>query len=242
MRLDRPLIGLSTRGRDEEGRYALSARYVAFVRRAGGHAILLPPEETEIGMLLQRIDGFILSGGGDIDPSLYGGSPHKQIYGVDMGRDQSEILAAKYAVESRFPLLGICRGIQVMNVALGGTLMEHLPDRVGEAVLHRLPEKKESDHSVKLIPGSLVAKIFGREALDVPSCHHQAIDRLASPLKGVAHSPDGIIEAVEMPAHPFFVGVQWHPELSESSLQQKLFDAFIEAASSSRLHKNAWNG
>ncbi len=230
-----PLIGLSTRPQDAEGRYALSARYVEFVRRAGGHPVLLPPGEPHFETLLKRLDGVILSGGGDIDPSLYGGFSHKEIYGVDIGRDQSEIFGVKYAIESRLPLLGICRGIQVINVALGGTLMEHLPDHVGESVLHRFPEKKESIHLVRIAPGSFVQKIFGQEELDVPSCHHQAIHTLASPLKGVAYAPDRIIEAVEIPEHPFFIGVQWHPELSDDPLQQKLFDAFIKAASATRL-------
>jgi putative glutamine amidotransferase len=176
------------------------------------------------------LDGFILSGGGDIDPSLYGGLSHPEIYGVDLERDQSEIALVKQAADSGLPLFGICRGIQVMNVALGGTLMAHLPDRVGAAVLHRHPEKKEVCHAVRLATDSFLIQKIGTEQLEIVSYHHQAIDRLAASLKGVGHAPDGIVEAVEMPNHPFFIGVQWHPELSESPLQQKLFDAFVSAA------------
>jgi putative glutamine amidotransferase len=180
--------------------------------------------------LLDRIDGLILSGGGDIASHLYGGCPHRELYGVDIGRDNIEMLAVKYAMESHLPLLGICRGIQVMNVALGGTLIEHIPDVAGEATPHRSPEGKESLHSVTLMPNSLTARIFGIAQMNVASYHHQAIRKLSLSLKEAAHAPDKIIEAVEMPEHPFCIGVQWHPELSEEPLQQKLFDAFIQAA------------
>jgi putative glutamine amidotransferase len=225
----RPLIGISTRAIDKDGRYALAARYVTCVNRAGGHAILLPPESADIATLLQRMDGLVLSGGGDISSDLYGGLPHPQLYGVNINRDKIEILAVKYAMEYKMPLLGICRGIQIMNVALGGTLIEHIPDVVGEAVRHRLPDDKECLHSVRLTANSLTARIFGQAEMDVPSFHHQGIRKTAPLLREGAHSPDGIIEAVEMPEHPFFVGVQWHPEQSSDPLQQKLFNAFIEA-------------
>ncbi len=232
----KPLIGITTRAIDQEGRYALAARYVTCVNRAGGDAVMVTPEGAESATLLQRLDGLILSGGGDISPDLYGGASHNELYGIDRERDKAEILAVKYAMEYRLPLLGICRGIQIMNVALGGTLIEHIPDAVGEAVqppqevLHRLPNDKACFHSVKLIANCLTAQIFGQVVIEVPSFHHQAIRGVASSLKAVAHSQDGIIEAVEMPEHPFFIGVQWHPELSEDPLQKKLFDAFIKAS------------
>jgi len=225
----RPLIGITTRAIDQSGRYAVSARYVTCVNRAGGNAVLLPPEAADIVTLLDRIDGLILSGGGDISSDLYGGFPHPDLYGVNIDRDRTEMLAVKYAIEYKLPLLGICRGIQIMNVALGGTLIEHIPEMVGETVRHRLPDDKENLHSVKLLPNSLTARIFGMVEMDVPSFHHQAVRKVASSLKEVAHAQDEVIEAVEMPAHPFFIGVQWHPELSEDPLQEKLFNAFIEA-------------
>jgi len=230
MRREHPLIGITTRPEDEKERYALSAHYVTSIRRAGGYPVLLPPGETNIGGLLQQLDGLILSGGGDIDPDLYGGRPHETIYAVNRKRDQSEIDAVQYAIESRLPTLGICRGIQVMNVALHGTLMEHLPDIVGNEISHRASEEEVCKHSVCLSEGSFVAKIFGQYELTVPSYHHQAIKQLALPLKAVAMSRDGIIEAVEMTEHPFFIGVQWHPELSDDLLQQRLFQSFVEAA------------
>ncbi len=230
----RPLIGISTRAIDKDGRYAVAARYVTAVIRAGGDAVLLSPESVESETLLARIDGIILSGGGDIVPDLYGGLPHEKLYGIDINRDQAEILAVQYAIEYRLPVLGICRGIQIMNVALGGTLIEHIPDVVGEAVAHRLPDDKESLHSVALLPNALTARIFGIEKMDILSFHHQAIRKTASSLRETAHSSDGIIEGIELPEHPFFIGVQWHPELSDDPLQQKLFDAFITASTRSR--------
>lgn len=226
----KPLIGITTRAIDQEGRYALAARYVTCVNRAGGDAVMVTPEGAESATLLQRLDGLILSGGGDVSSDLYGGLPHCDLYGIDRERDRAEILAVKYAMEYRLPLLGICRGIQIMNVALGGTLIEHIPDAVGEKVLHRLPNDKECVHSVLLMDDCLTAQIFGHVVIDVPSFHHQAIRGAAPSLKVVAYSKDGIIEAVEMPGHPFFIGVQWHPELSEDPIQKKLFDAFIKAS------------
>jgi len=231
MRLQHPLIGISTRPEDENGRYALSAHYVASVRRAGGYPILLPPEETEIERLLQRMDGFILSGGGDMDPTLYGGLTDETLYDVNIKRDQTEMRAVQHAVLSRLPLLGICRGAQVMNVALKGTLIEDIPNIFGDAVKHRLPGRAVCDHTVTLLEDSMIAEIFGQNVLNVPSCHHQAIKQLASPLRKVAYSPDGIIEAVEMPGHPYLIGVQWHPELSADPLHQRLFNRLIDAAS-----------
>jgi putative glutamine amidotransferase len=226
----KPLIGITTRAIDKEGRYALAARYVACVNRAGGDAVMVTPEGAESATLLQRLDGLILSGGGDISSDLYGGASHGELYGIDRERDRAEIVAVKYAMQYRLSLLGICRGIQIMNVALGGTLIEHIPDAVGEKVLHRLPNDKECVHSVLLMDDCLTAQIFGHVVIDVLSFHHQAIREVAPSLKAVAHSQDGIIEAVEMPEHPFFIGVQWHPELSEDPLQKKLFDAFIKAS------------
>lgn len=226
----RPLIGITTRAIDTNRRYAVSADYVTSVTCAGGDAVLLSPEGLESTTLLQRLEGLILSGGGDISPDLYGGKNHQEIYGINSVRDRTEISAVKYAIEHQLPVLGICRGIQIMNVALGGTLIEHIPDLADKTVVHRLPEECECLHSVRLIPDSLTGRIFGQAEINVHSFHHQAVRDLAAPLKAAAHSSDGIIEAIELPNHPFFIGVQWHPELSSDPILQKLFVAFIEAA------------
>src|SRR5262249_760423 len=149
-----PLIGITTYGRDEQNRFLLPAEYVDAVRRSGGIPVLLPPGEANLHELLARLDGFILAGGGDLDPALYGGRHHETIYMVDSERDQSEIALAQEIVALRVPTLAICRGAQVLNVALGGSLIEHLPDVVGETIAHRLPPRQPSQHPVRIKPAS----------------------------------------------------------------------------------------
>lgn len=231
-----PLIGLTTYGRDENNRFALPAHYIDAVRRAGGIPVLLPPGETYDAQLLDRLDGLILSGGGDVNPSLYHGLHHETIYMVDPERDQSEIALVKQFIATDLPCLGICRGAQVVNVALGGSLIEHLPDVVGERVAHRVPPRNRTNHPVRLEPGSRLAAIVGQTEVTTASWHHQAIRQVAPGLKVVAHAPDGTIEAVEMPAHPWLIAVQWHPELTaaDDPSQQRIFEALVAAAKNRR--------
>ena len=227
-----PLIGLTTYGRDDNNRFSLPAPYVDAVRRAGGVPLLLPPGESHQDELFDMLDGLILTGGGDLDPALYGGAAHPTIYMVDPERDRSEIALVKQSLASGLPTFGICRGSQVINVALGGTLVAHLPDRVGEAVPHRLPPREPTAHPVKVESESRLAEMLSRTEFDAPSWHHQAVLRLASGLRAVAAAPDGTIEAVEMPGHPWLIGVQWHPELAadKEPLHQKLFNELVGAA------------
>lgn len=227
-----PVIGITTYPRDEHGRFHLPADYVEAVRRAGGIPWLIAPGEERWREVLERIDALLLTGGGDIGPALYGGRPHATIYGTDRGRDETEIALARLAVETHKPTLGICRGCQVVNVALGGTLIEHLPDEVGERVPHRGDEPRTSTfHRVDVEAGSRLAEIVGPRP-EPASSHHQAIRRVAPGLAVVARAGDGTIEAVEMRGHPFFVAVQWHPEetAAQDGNQQRLFDALVEAA------------
>ncbi|MCE9600043.1 MAG: gamma-glutamyl-gamma-aminobutyrate hydrolase family protein [Spirochaetia bacterium] len=226
-----PLIGITTRPVDAEDRYALSAEYVQAVRRAGGIAVLIPPGDSSPQDVYARLDGLILSGGGDIDPALYGGAAHAEIYGVSADRDIQEIELARIAAAGSKPCMPICRGIQVLNVALGGTLMEHLPDEVGQGVVHRDPDKKVGmSHPVTISPNSLLRTIVG-ESCSVMSWHHQALRNLGDRLVVTARAEDGIIEAVELRDHPWFLALQWHPEMSAATdpVQQKLFDAFVAA-------------
>jgi putative glutamine amidotransferase len=226
-----PLIGITTYGRDESNRFASPAPYAEGVRRAGGVPVLVPPGEPRLEELLARLDAIILAGGGDLDPALYGGEAHPEVYNVDAERDRSELALVERLVERGKPTLGICRGVQALNVALGGTLHPHLPDVVGQAVVHRLPPREPTSHPVRLVPGSRLAVILGELEFDAPSWHHQAIDHPAPGLKVVAYAPDKSIEAVEMPAHPWLIGVQWHPELGAGAqaVHQRLFDALVEA-------------
>ncbi len=232
----KPIIGLTTRPRNEEGKYTLSGLYTDAVLRAGGIPVLLTPGGEVEDDLLDLLDGLILSGGGDIDPSYYGGKPHPNIYGVDQERDRFEISLVKKAVEKRMPLLPICRGIQVLNVALGGTLIEHVPDMERENdIVHRVDDDPEGIlHTITLNRNSKIFSIVGQESFEAVSWHHQAIGRIAPGLIETGRAPDGIVESLEMPGHPFLVAVQWHPEMSaiRDPLQQKLFAALVDASKS----------
>jgi putative glutamine amidotransferase len=225
-----PVVGITTYGREDQ-RFALQMGYVDAVRRAGGMPILLPPGDAQVGALLERLDGLILVGGGDVSPNLYGGSPHPLNYKVDAERDRSEIALVHEAVARRLPTLGICRGCQVINVALGGTLIEHLPDVVGERIPHRQSQGQPSKHSVRVEPSSCLAALLGQAEVEVVSWHHQAIRRLATVLRATAWAEDGTIEGVEYPDHPWLVAVQWHAEMSppDDLPQQRLFAGLVQA-------------
>jgi len=228
-----PLIGITTYGRDDHDTFSLPAAYVDAVRRAGGIPVLIPPGEAHLALLMARLDGLILAGGGDIDPAHYNGQEHATIYMVDAERDSSELDLVRRVVESGVPTLGICRGVQVINVALGGTLIEHLPDEVGDAIAHRLPPRSPARHLVEIQPQSQLAAILGRVQVEPASWHHQALRQPAAGLTVVAQAADGAIEAVEMLGHPWLVAVQWHPEITAAvdPVQQQLFDALVAAAS-----------
>jgi len=181
------------------------------------------------------VDGLLLLGGGDISPGLHGGESHEAIYETDEERDRFEISLVLAAVESGLPVLGVCRGIQVLNVALGGTLHTHLPDVVGETVKHKPEPSSAIEHDLSVTPGSRLAEVMGQLEFSANSDHHQAIREIAPGLSAVAEAPDGVIEAVEMPGHPWLVAVQWHPErtAAEDPIQQRLFDQFVIASTSS---------
>ncbi|HZP12942.1 MAG TPA: gamma-glutamyl-gamma-aminobutyrate hydrolase family protein [Nevskiaceae bacterium] len=226
-----PVIGITTYPRDERGRYNLPAEYVGAVQRAGGVPLLIPPVPEHATRYLDLVDGLILAGGGDIAPERYRGDVHELNYGVDAQRDELEIALAREIVRRKQPTLAICRGMQVLNVALGGTLIEHLPAVVGDKIAHRKPPRDPVPHAVKLKAGSRLASIIGVTELHPMSWHHQAIRALAPGLDTVGTAPDGTIEAVEMNDAPWLIAVQWHPELTaqQDPTQQKLFDALIAA-------------
>ncbi|MCL4303279.1 MAG: gamma-glutamyl-gamma-aminobutyrate hydrolase family protein [Anaerolineae bacterium] len=228
----RPIIGLTTYERDKEQNYGLPAEYIEAVRRAGGIPVLLPPGESYQDELLTLLDGVILTGGGDVDPTHYEGTTHEALEDIDPERDASEINLAKLIVALELPALSICRGAQVLNVALGGTLIEHLPDEVGGEVEHRTTPPGYTYHSVTIETGSRLAAVVGQAEVASNSWHHQAVRQLAPGLKTVAFAPDGTIEAVEMPNHPWLIAVQWHPEslAATDPAHQKIFDALVEAA------------
>ncbi len=215
---------------------ALGQRYLDALTAAGALAFVLPPSTPadQVPALVERVDGVLFSGGGDLDPATYGGQPHPQVYEVNPARDALELTLAREVVRQRKPFLGICRGIQVLNVALGGTLYEDLADQKPHALVHRRDPRSERTllaHQVALAPESRLAAILGTTHLPVNSLHHQGIRRLAPGLQAVAHAPDGLIEAVEVPHHPFGLAVQWHPEWLYDTDQRMaaLFQAFVAA-------------
>ncbi len=225
----RPLIGLTTHAPNDEGHFHLSAHYVEAVRRAGGIAVLLPPGDAQPEEILARLDGLIFTGGGDVEPALYGAAEHEASYGMNAERDRAEGDLIRAAIAGEKPMLCICRGIQILNVALGGTLQQHLPDVVGEDILHRAPPREPVPHPVNITPGTLLAETIGATECTPDSWHHQAVDQPGAGLKPIARAPDGTIEALAHESHPFLLAVQWHPELTAAHDpgQQAIFDGLV---------------
>jgi putative glutamine amidotransferase len=189
--------------------------YATGVQRAGGLALLLPPDEAVVedpDILLDRLDALLLAGGSDLDPASYGARPHPETRGTWPERDRFELALARRALQRDLPLLGICRGMQILNVALGGDLVQHLPDLVGHEG-HRLVPGSFEEHDVELKPDSLAHESAKVERLSVKSHHHQGVDRLGEGLMVSGRSlEDDLVEAVELPGNRFALGVIWHPE------------------------------
>ncbi|MEY2342665.1 gamma-glutamyl-gamma-aminobutyrate hydrolase family protein [Acidithiobacillus sp. IBUN Pt1247-S3] len=227
---ERPLIGLSSYAVDESGRYTLPAEYVQAVSNAGGMPVLLPPTEGASSELLRHLDGIVLTGGGDISPHLYGGNgKHPALYGQSSARDNYECRLIESALALDMPLLGICRGMQLLNVHFGGTLYEHLPDIVGEHLLHRSNKPGPIPHLVHCDPQSRLGQLLGNGEIEIASWHHQAVDRIGTGLSVVAWASDGLAEALELADRRWCVAVQWHPELpsGDSRRQEALWLDFV---------------
>lgn len=227
-----PLIGITMYGANADNEYRLPEEYISAVRRAGGVAVLVPPGDTNSVRVLSALQGLILAGGGDICPSRYGGQGHPTIYSIDAARDESEIALAQAALARKIPLLAICRGLQLLNVVLGGTLHPHVPDVYGEQVAHRNPPRVPVLHPVTLEADSRIAARLGTTEVTCVSWHHQAVDRIAASCRAVARAPDGLVEALELQDRDDVLAVQWHPELSaaEDPQQQELFDQLVRDA------------
>lgn len=236
-----PRIGLTTYAPNDDNWFELPAEYVASVRRAGGVPVLLPPGETALDSWLEVIDGLILTGGGDIEPDRYGGDGHEAIYKTSADRDRVELTLAESLARSDLPGLCICRGMQVLNVALGGTLITHLPEAVGDAVAHRTEDRRPTPHQVNVEPGSRLADVLGATEVTGASWHHQAIDALGEGLEVVARAPDGTVEAVELQGRGALLAVQWHPELTaeDDPAQQALFGELVRLARDHRAGERA---
>lgn len=239
--MPQPLIGVSTSitvGEYPERAYVNSA-YLRAVEQAGGIPVLLPPQLSAAACdtLWRRLDGLVLTGGGDIAPARFGQATHPKTALVSDDRDALELELVDRALRDDVPLFGICRGLQVLNVALGGSLHQHIPDVAGETVQHAQTEKRDvATHPVKLLTeGTRLGRILGASELAVNSFHHQALATLGRGLREVAWAPDRVIEAVEHEdLRRFVVGVQWHPEdlVEHDAAARALFSAVIEAARS----------
>ena len=206
--------------------------YVAAVQRAGGLALLLPPDEaaaSALDPLLDRVDALILAGGADVDPTSYGAPPHPETTGTWPERDRFEIALARGALERRTPVLGVCRGMEILNVALGGTLVQHLPELLGTDD-HRRTPGVFGEHEVRLASGSLAAMAAGGEVVTVKSHHHQGIGDLGDGLVPTGWTVDGdLVEAIEVPSARYALGVLWHPEEDgESEVIASVVDAAAE--------------
>ena len=210
------------------------------ISAAGACPVMIPLglAEEQLQALLPRLDGLLFTGGGDVQPERYNSHPHPLVQNVDEDRDQLEITLVDLAVRQQIPFFGICRGLQVINVALGGSLYEDLLEQRPGSMRHDFDEEFPRDHlahPVSIQADTHLRAIIDTNDLDVNSLHHQGIQRLAPPLCASAHSPDGLVEAVEVANHPFGMAVQWHPEcLPEHELMQRLFRAFVEAAGAGR--------
>jgi putative glutamine amidotransferase len=228
MPLIRPVIGLCTAlerarwGVWDSHAVLLDRNYVDAVQRAGGLAVLLPPDPLLVEQpdeVLDRIDGLLLAGGADLDPSAYGAEAHPKTAGTVPERDAFELALATRALERDLPFLGVCRGMQVMNVARGGTLIQHLPDDLGHEDHRRaLGTFDDADHDVRLADGSLAARVAGETLHPTKSHHHQGVDRIGDGLQVTGWATiDDLPEALEVPGHRFALGVQWHPEADATS-------------------------
>jgi putative glutamine amidotransferase len=235
-RVSRPIIGICAAlervrwGAWNEVVAMTPQSYVRAVQAAGGLGVLLPPDDAAAEQpdgLLDRLDALILAGGTDIDPAAYGARPHPEVDQTEPERDRFELALAHRALERDLPLLAICRGMQMLNVARGGTLVQHVPDVVGHEE-HRHTPGQFADHDVELEPGSLAARAAATERFAVKSHHHQGVDELGEGLEVTAWSAgDGLAEAVEDRSARFVLGVLWHPEEDESS---RLIAALVDEA------------
>lgn len=234
----RPLIGITTAVSTDYGidfLRAYNANIIA-IEDAGGIPLLIPCtlQKSTLRDLYQRLDGVLLPGGGDVDPKHYQADVHPKTGTPDHARDLTEIQITEWAIADKRPIFGICRGHQVFNVALGGTLIQDIPSEIETNLTHDIADGEPRNrllHGVKINPQSLLAEILGTTEIEVNSIHHQSVDHVAPHVTASAYAPDGVVEASEITDHPFALTVQWHPEdmVVDSEAMRRLFKAFVQA-------------
>ena len=233
--MSKPIIGIGSDVQSPPGareRAFAYLNYVEALRKAGAVPVVIPPQPENAADLIRELDGLVLAGGDDCDPSAYGAERHPTVDPVmDPRRQSNDLGLAKLAREREIPTLGICLGLQVMNVAAGGTLVQDIDSQFETEIRHASEPEDRGRHDVIVEKGTRLGEILRDRELNVNSSHHQAIGKVGEGLRVTAHAPDGIIEGLEDPKHPFYVGVQWHPEdmVGEDSAA-KLFGAFLDAA------------
>ncbi len=234
-----PVIGLTTDRNLNSRQMVLvdaAEAYIQAVLRAGGIPVMLPVglQTGDLPALAGRLDGVVFIGGGDVNPERFDGAPNPRISAIDDQRDEMEFELLRLMIASGKPFLGICRGIQVINVALGGSLYTDIGSQMRKARRHDWYPNIPRDHIAHMVEvekDSLLGSVTGAGKLEVNSLHHQGIDRLAPGLKAIGHSSDGLIESVELSGHPFGLGVQWHPEwLGGYTAHRAIFQALVQAA------------
>jgi gamma-glutamyl-gamma-aminobutyrate hydrolase PuuD len=237
----KPLVGITTYVEDAAwGHWQLEAAlipydYVRAVERAGGRALLVPPDTDGVDETLDALDGLLFSGGNDLDPTSYGAEAHAETSGTKPERDRGELALLEGALARDMPMLAVCRGFQVLNVARGGDLVQHLPDVVGDEK-HKHTPGVFADHDVSIEDGTRLGELLGGDHAPVKSHHHQGFGRVGDGLRVAAHADDGTIEALEDPEARFAVGVLWHPEAGED---RKLFEGLVREAAAYRTERRA---
>lgn len=233
----RKVIGItsSQENANEPSEFTSPKSYSKAIEHAGGLPILLPIIDENVELIeemLEHVDGLLLTGGVDVDPLLFGEQPHRELGRIDPGRDYFELHLAKAAMKKGIPILGICRGCQILNVAAGGTIIQDIPEVLGKqnVIKHQQSAPRwYPTHTARLVEGTKLASIFGEKEISINSYHHQSVNQPAPGFVVSAQATDGVIEAIEFADHPFTIGVQWHPELMwyRCPIFSKLFDRFV---------------
>jgi putative glutamine amidotransferase len=233
--LNKPIIGIGADVQHFEGKRDHAFAYLTYVeslRRAGAIPVIIPPQPENAAGIMEELDGILLAGGNDCDPALYSDERHPTcVELMDARRQENDLALAKFARQHRIPTLGICLGLQVMNVASGGTLIQDIDSQFETEIRHASQPEDRARHDIIIEQGTQLSTLLPAIECNVNSSHHQAIGRVAEGLRVTAHAPDGLVEGLEDPKHPFYIGVQWHPEdMNGEHSATALFEAFVKAA------------
>lgn len=241
--MTKPRVGIGTDVLEDPGKRDRAFVYLTYtdaLRRAGAIPLLVPPQPENAAEVVACLDGLLMAGGRDCDPALYGQAPVPSLEPMDLRRQENDLALVRAAFAAGVPVLGICLGLQMMNVAAGGSLIQDIESQYDTVIRHASAPENRVRHDVRIEEGTRLSSILGASEMTVNSSHHQAVDGLGNGLRISARAPDGIVEGIEDPSHPFFLGVQWHPEdLGHELPGSALIDAFVEAARRRAALKNA---